>query len=151
MSSTTSLPLSPQPLPPRTANSRPPRLDLAPRNARVCQRGDDGRSTQFRDRLVCELPEGVHPDPKDRHVSHDFSLPWLACISSCTGGTLPAPRLSTAELPRHDVAPLGVAVETVHDQLDRHAAVQLREVAGRDPAEHAQPFGQVDHASAYGW
>src|SRR5262245_40612846 len=126
MSSTTSLPLSPQPRPPE-------KRELAAATAWISRHATpasfSAASTAWRQSCVTDLssnlPQGCIPRPM-------------------TATSLMASLPHRPELPGDDLVAVGVVAERVDDERDACAGLDALRVVGLDAAEHAEPVGEVD-------
>src|SRR3990172_11633747 len=137
ISSTTSFPLSPQPLPPE-------KRELAAATAWISRQATPASardaSTASRHNWVTDLPsnlpQGCMPTP----------MTATSLIETYRSYSVPLVALQRPEFPRHHVAPISVDVQPLKDELDLHARPDALRFGRADPRQDAQPFRQIDDA-----
>src|SRR5262245_28241114 len=132
MSSTTSLPLSPQPRPPE-------KRELAAATAWISRHATpasfSAASTAWRQSCVTDLssnlPQGCIPRPM-------------------TATSLMASLPHRPELPGDDLVAVGVVAERVEDERDARPRLHAPRVVGLDAGEDTEPVRQIDDADRVG-
>src|SRR3990172_4486305 len=141
ISSTTSFPLSPQPLPPE-------KRELAAATAWISRQATpasaSAASTASRHNWVTDLPsnfpQGCMPTPSTA----------TSLIETYRSYSVPLVALQRPELPGDDLVPFRVGVQPLEHELYLHARPDVLRVRRADPRQDAQPFLQVDEAEGVG-